>query len=120
MLYYSVLNRRFLIMSTEEKPNNEPVYFGGSCACGRITYESRSFPESSNTCHCVTCRKLSGAAYQAFPDVKSKQVTFYDNKETLRYEGLPVDSIGGIAFVRFSKVGERAFCVDCHTPLAMR
>jgi hypothetical protein len=68
----------------------------------------------------VTCRKLSGAAFQAFPDVKADEVIFYDNKEQLRYEGLPKDDIGGITFLRFSKAGERAFCKDCYAPLAMR
>ena len=47
-------------------------------------------------------------------------MTFYDNIESLRYEGLPKDSIGGITFLRFSKVGERAFCKDCYSQLAMR
>ena len=70
--------------------------------------------------HCVTCRKLSGGPYQAFADVESKSVTFYDNKEHLRYEGLPKDDIGGITFLRLSAVAERAFCAACHTPLAMR
>ena len=50
----------------------------------------------------------------------SQDITFYDNKEHLRYEGLPKDNIGGIVFLRLSKVGERAYCIDCHTPLAMR
>ena len=64
--------------------------------------------------------RLGGGPFQAFLDVVSKEVTFYDNKEHLRYEGLPKDSIGGITFLRLSKVGERAFCVDCYSPLAMR
>jgi hypothetical protein len=63
---------------------------------------------------------LSGAAFQAFPDVASKQVTFYDKKERLRYESLPKNSIGGITFLRLMPGAERAFCVDCHTQMAMR
>ncbi|KAI5367927.1 Putative Mss4-like superfamily protein [Septoria linicola] len=63
---------------------------------------------------------LSGGPYQAFAGVKSQDVTFFDNQEKLRYEGLPRDTIGGIVFLRFSKVGERAFCSSCYTPLAMR
>ncbi|KAK3057335.1 hypothetical protein LTR09_001518 [Extremus antarcticus] len=105
---------------SEKLKEDNPIYFGGSCACGRITYESRCMPTSSSACHCVTCRKLSGAAFQCFPDVSSKEVTFYDNKEHLRHEGLPKDDIGGLEFLRLSSAGERAFCVDCHTPLAMR
>ncbi len=108
-------------MADQEKmPKNDPIHFGGSCACQRITYESRCFPTSVSACHCITCRKLSGAAYQCYADVESKKVTFYDKQEHLRYEGLPTDDRGGIVFVRFSKVGERAYCKKCYTPLAMR
>ena len=85
-----------------------------------MTYECTSFPQTAQFCYCVTCRKLAGAPFQAFPDVVSKSVTFYDKKEHLRYEGLPKDGIGGITFLRFSKDAERAFCVDCYSPLAMR
>jgi len=104
-----------------EKPASPPVIsFKGSCACGRMTYDCAEPPFSSSACHCNTCRKLSGGPYQAFVDVISKSVTFYDNAEHLRYEGLPKDNIGGITFLRFSKVSERAFCASCHSPLAMR
>ena len=75
---------------------------------------------SAQSCHCVTCRKLSGGPYQSFADVSSNGVTFYDKKDKLRYEGLPKDSIGGFTFINFSKVGERAFCIECYSPLAMR
>lgn len=57
---------------------------------------------------------------QTYVQIPSHSVIFYDDKESLRYEGLPKDNIGGITFLRLSKVGERAFCLDCHTPLAMR
>ena len=56
----------------------------------------------------------------AFLDVDAKGILFYDNKEHLHYEGLPKDSIGGITFLRFAKSSDRAFCVDCYSPLAMR
>ena len=105
---------------SEKQPQNPTVFFGGCCACGRITYESTSFPKGPTMCHCVTCRKIGGGPFQCFPDVVSKEVIFYDNKERLRYEGLPKDTIGGITFLRFSKVSERAFCVDCYSQLAMR
>lgn len=111
-------------MSDAKKEERQPVtlevLFDGSCACSRITYTCTSFPTCSSNCHCNICRKLSGGPYQTYADVQSKQVTFYDHKENLRYEGLPTNSNGGITFLRFSKAGERTFCVDCYTPLAMR
>ena len=63
---------------------------------------------------------MGGGAFQAFADLISEQVTFYDKKERLCYEGLPKDSIGGITFLRLMKGAERAFCVDCYSELAMR
>lgn len=107
-------------MQSEKPKQVAEICFKGSCACGRMTYDSAERPSTVQACHCVTCRKLSGGPFQAFADVKSKSVTFYDNMEHLRYEGLPKDDIGGITFLRLSKVGERAFCVTCHASLAMR
>lgn len=130
--------------SEKELPKTTPL-FKGSCACGRITYEGAKLPEAAQICtfplstlvacvritmltgtpstgkgHCVSCRKLSGGPYQAFIDVESKGITFYDNIEHLRYEGLPEANFGGITYLRLSNIAERAFCVSCHTSLAMR
>ena len=107
-------------MANEKVGVPPTVYFKGSCACGRMIYESNEIPTAMQACHCVTCRKLSGGPYQAYADVKSKSITFYDNTEQLRYEGLPKDNMGGISFLRLSKVADRALCADCHTPLAFR
>ena len=105
---------------SEKHPHAATALFGGSCACGRIFFESSVLPERVHNCHCVTCRKISGGPYQSFADVGSKDVLFYDKQDSLRYDGLPVDNIGGIAFKRFSKSGERAFCRDCNSMFAMR
>ncbi|KAK6398679.1 hypothetical protein LTR65_000231 [Meristemomyces frigidus] len=51
--------------------------------------------------------------------IVSSSLTFYDNQENLRHEGLPQDDFGGITFLRLSKVAERAFCASCHAPLVM-
>ena len=113
-------NIQIVAKMSEKQSQDAVVTFGGSCSCGRMTYACTDFPKDTLLCHCVSCRKLSGAAYQVFLDVDSKKVMFYDNQEQLKYEGLPKDSIGGIIFLRLSKVGERAHCASCHTPLAMR
>jgi hypothetical protein len=106
-------------------PDSKPVQsatptFKGSCACGRITYSSTEKPSDITLCHCITCRKISGGPYQAFAHVKNTSITLYDNKEHLRYEdGFPKDDIGGIEYLRLSKMGERAFCKTCHATLMM-
>lgn len=83
-------------MSTEKQTSQTMVYFKGSCACGRITYACYEVPRMASACHCVICRKLGGGPFQAFADVGAKSITLYDNKDSLRYEGLPKDDIGGI------------------------
>ena len=107
-------------MTETENSSNTIFYFKGTCACKRMSYECTELPSCVSTCHCITCRTLSGGPYQTYADVHSKSITFYDTAEHLRYEGLPKDSIGGIQFLRLTKLGERAYCVACHTPLAMR
>ena len=84
------------------------------------SYQRQALPTSGQTCHCVTCRKISGSAFQAFADLTSNHLTFYDKRDLLRYEGLPKNSMGGITFLRLMKGAERAFCVDCNSQLAMR
>jgi hypothetical protein len=110
-------------MAETEKADACPeIHFKGSCACGRLTYACERIPTANATtaCHCVTCRKLSGGPYQAYTDVTSKSITFFDNEERLQHQGLPEDSIGCIVFLRLSPAGERAYCAFCHSPLAMR
>lgn len=70
-----------------------------------------------------SCRKLSGGPFQAFADVTSNSLTFFDTKEDRRYEGVPKENMGGggiITTLHFSKVSDRAFCSSCYTPLWMR
>lgn len=109
-------------MDAEKPTDPSTIAFKGSCACQRITYDSTRLPQKCTACHCTTCRKLSSALFQAFAEVPNspKSVTFYDNREHLRYDGLPKDDFGGITFLRLFKVADRAFCASCHTPLAMR
>ncbi|KAI7105629.1 phosphoglycerate mutase-like protein [Hortaea werneckii] len=100
------------IMETE-KPQSvrETVAFKASCACTRITLQSTQLPQSCSACHCITCQKLSGGPFQAYAETASDALTLYDHQEKLRYQGLPKDDIGGIAYLRLSALGERAYCV---------
>lgn len=104
------------------------VLFHGTCACTRITYTCTAVPTSTTKCHCTTCRKLSGAAYQAFLDLPSESLTFTDTKLTppRMYSTLPgpssqaPDEGEGIRILKLSDVGDRLYCANCFTPLAMR
>ena len=55
-----------------------------------------------------------------YPDIDSGSLTVHDHRERINYNGLPADSTSGIEFLRLGKVAERAYCVDCHTPLGVR
>ena len=38
----------------------------GGCNCGRVRFELRGEPVRAGLCHCLTCRKETGAAFMAF------------------------------------------------------
>lgn len=94
--------------------------FRGSCACGRITYKCSSKPIACAACHCVTCRKQSGAAFQAFAAIKADTIVFHDRKDDITIGSLPETSKCGIEVLARSNIAERFFCADCHTPFGMR
>lgn len=94
--------------------------FGGSCACGRITYKCSSNPLAVALCHCITCRKLGGGSYQVFVRIDAAKISFHDHKDDILLPALPARSQHGIEILALSTFAERAFCVDCHTPLGMR
>lgn len=48
----------------------EETVHNGGCFCGRVRYRVAGEPESSSICHCVSCRRASGAvsvAWLTFP-----------------------------------------------------
>jgi hypothetical protein len=47
----------------------------GGCACGQLTFRARGEPKRIGLCHCMTCRKLSGAPFNAFVIYPAGQVT---------------------------------------------
>jgi hypothetical protein len=47
----------------------------GGCACGQLTFEARGEPKRVGLCHCMTCRKTSGAPFSAYVIFAIDQVT---------------------------------------------
>src|SRR6478735_8897100 len=47
----------------------------GGCACGQLTFEARGEPKRVGLCHCITCRKISGAPFSAYVIFAVDQVT---------------------------------------------
>jgi hypothetical protein len=76
----------------------------GGCACGAIRYRLASEPYDAGYCHCRICELNSGAPVMAFATVPRDDLVVV--------QGTPATRAS-------SEFGERWFCPDCGTPLAM-
>ena len=38
----------------------------GKCLCGAVKYECEAEPESMQYCHCDTCRRVTGSAFNSY------------------------------------------------------
>jgi hypothetical protein len=77
--------------------------FEGGCACGAVRYRLASEPFDAGYCHCRICQLTSGAPVMAFATVPRDDMVF-------TAEPAKRDS---------SEFGQRWFCGECGTPLAM-
>lgn len=48
----------------------------GGCACGTLRYEVSAAPIAVYNCHCTTCQKISGAAFNTAVTVLESSLTF--------------------------------------------
>ena len=76
----------------------------GGCACGNVRYELRSTPFDAGYCHCSICRRSSGAPVLAFATVPLGNFAILQGTPQRR---------------RSTSFGERWFCGDCGSQLAM-
>jgi hypothetical protein len=77
----------------------------GACLCGRIRYRLQGPPTRVNHCHCIQCRRHTGAAFATWVTLPAARV---------RFEGDP------IAYFRSSDIAERGFCASCGSALVWR
>lgn len=75
----------------------------GGCACGAVRYSLASVPFDAGYCHCRICQLTAGAPAMVFATVP---------RDDFVVKGAPKRR-------RSSDSGERWFCGDCGTPLAM-
>ena len=54
----------------------------GGCACGQLTFQARGEPKRVGLCHCMTCRKISGSAFNAFAIFPLDRVTITGDMKT--------------------------------------
>jgi len=74
----------------------------GGCLCGAVRYRVVGDPVATSRCHCVSCRRASGAPAVAWIVVRALDFAFV--------AGLPVG-------YRSSQPVVRTFCGRCGTPL---
>jgi hypothetical protein len=80
----------------------EDIMLKGGCFCGKVRYEIVGMPFYSTICHCVDCRRISGAPFVAWFSVRQSEFRFV---------------LGEPAALASSKSVVRAFCADCGTHL---
>jgi hypothetical protein len=82
-----------------------PEVLPGGCLCGRIRYRAYRPVSEGALCHCISCRRASGAPVVAWFTVRAEDLDFD--------EGAPTE-------FRSSEHVVRGFCGDCGTPLTYR
>jgi hypothetical protein len=77
----------------------------GGCLCGAVRYRLASAPFDTGYCHCRMCQRTAGAPVMVFSTVPLDDFVITEGEPRRR---------------RSSDFGERWFCGDCGSPLAMR
>ena len=82
--------------------NSQDKVVTGGCFCGAVRYRASGTPYWVGHCHCVSCRKQTGAPVVTFVAYEKNQVAFTSGERKFHH------SSEGVA---------RGFCGDCGTPL---
>ena len=77
----------------------------GGCCCGAVRYRIDGIPRRVTHCHCLHCRRTSGAPFLTWAEVSPAQFTYTSGKPR-RYESRPTVT--------------REFCGGCGTQLTYR
>lgn len=89
---------------TTANGDSAPV-FTGRCYCGAVTISTTQAPQNIAYCHCIDCRRVTGAPVAAFAAFNEMAVTFTPD------EGSKITANPGVT---------RTFCAVCGSPLAGR
>ena len=92
--------------SAPDAPTADAASREGRCFCGATRVTLAGAPIAVSICHCVNCRKLSGAPFSSQALVKADQVAVH------REDG--VDDLVGFAS---SPAVERFRCARCASPV---
>ena len=75
----------------------------GSCQCGAVQFQIEGDPKWIAHCHCLDCRRATGAAFSTYVGVEMGKVKF---------------TSGTPSIYASSKGVKRSFCADCGSPIA--
>ena len=82
-----------------------PMNMEGGCACGSIRYRVDGTPRRVTHCHCLHCRRTSGAAFVTWAE--------FNPKDVVVLQGVPRE-------YESRSLVTRHFCGDCGTQLTYR
>ncbi|KAL3422451.1 glutathione-dependent formaldehyde-activating enzyme [Phlyctema vagabunda] len=85
--------------------NSEPV-LKGSCQCGNVEYSSTRLPVELSNCHCLACRKITGAAFWTACKFPLSAVTWLSRDSLVEK--------------RYSDVATRTHCSACGSTISMK
>ncbi|KAF8860955.1 hypothetical protein BDZ45DRAFT_724240 [Acephala macrosclerotiorum] len=81
----------------------------GSCLCGSITFTLSGAPSTIVLCHCLSCKKSSGSAFQANGFYEKAQLKILSGEEQIKTYADTSPDAGGIVY--------RVFCSMCGSRL---
>ena len=82
---------------------SEPIFTGG-CACGAVRFEVSQPPLRVGLCHCMTCRRKHGSAFNPFVVFKAEDVLV----------------AGALRAWRSSEHASRFSCETCASPICQQ
>ena len=97
-------------------PGKTPVLHG-SCACGQCIVSACTLPISVTLCHCIACRKVSGAPFLCFGRF---------HNDALEWSSSPLGSDAPIKetpsrrLIQGCPIAIRGSCGKCGSPLFMK
>jgi hypothetical protein len=73
----------------------------GGCHCGAVRFTAQGRPKFVSNCHCLDCRKATGAPFSTWVGYDAQNVTWQGDR----------------AIHHSSPTVSRGFCAKCGTPL---
>ena len=99
--------------------DRDAVTRSGTCLCGAVSVILTGKPTAVSICHCVICRKLSGAPFSAQALVKGTQVSVVSNGDAGdgSSQRASVASPPALLTYASSPAVERHRCAACQSPV---